>query len=182
MKCLIFLVFLFFNTFVIYCNDNTLTEDNNSDNTNKYYLMLEPEIIFPKQIMGGINLGFGFGKLIDNDDLLLLHGPVLGFETKFSRNDYVYGIKIGYFLDFIHLFGFSFRINSIIYNNQDQLDMRIQPEIGLIIVGALRVSYGYNFALLKTVNEEIGRHRITLAYRVLLFSYDDKWRFSPLGY
>jgi hypothetical protein len=174
---------LFLITVFVYCNDNHSDKNNDSDVFKKYYFMLEPEIIFPKQILGGINIAFGFGHLIDNDDVLLLHGPVLGFETKFSSQDYIYGIKMGYYMDFIHLFGFSFGLNSTIYkNNEDQLDVRIQPEIGIIIVGTLRFSYGYNFALLETVNKEIGKHRITLAFRIPLFSYDNKWHFFPLSY
>jgi hypothetical protein len=56
------------------------------------------------------------------------------------------------------------------YNN-NQWDIRIQPEIGLAIFGVLGVTYGYNFTLLETVNNGIGNHRVTLFYKIDLLDY-----------
>ena len=181
MKRIIFTILLFSITIYTYCND-TLDENNASDDL-KFYLLVEPDIIFPKQIVGNINILLGFDKILEkNIEGLILHGPIIGFETNFIPNDYIYGIKMGYFLDYVHFFGLSFRLNSIAYKNSvNQWDIRIQPEIGLTMFGVLGVTYGYNFALLKTANKGIGHHRVSVFFRIGLLAYYGKkeWDIFP---
>jgi len=176
MKQIIFFIILFFITFYLYCNDNH-SEEN--ENTTLCYLLIQPEIVFQRQIMGNINIAFAFQADILNAFVLQLHGPILGFQTNFIPKDYIYGIKLGYFFDLISYLGYTLRINSFMYiNNNNQLDIRIKPEIGFIILGGLGVTYGYNFALLETTNKGIGNHSVTLFYRrYLLHKYgnDKKW-------
>ena len=109
----------------------------------KFILLIEPNIIFPKQILGNINIALGFTKYIEEGTIL--HGPVVGFETNFIPSDYIWEIKMGYFIDYVHFLGLSFRLNSIMYNNNiNQWDIRIQPEIGITMVGVLGITYGYH--------------------------------------
>jgi hypothetical protein len=183
MKRIIFIIILFFVTFYLYCNDNHSEENEDSDSQLICFLLLQPEVVFPKQIMGNVNIAFAFFGKTDGLALFMLHGPILGFQTNFIPQDYIYGIKLGYFFDLIGYLGSTLRINSFMYvNNVNQLDIRIQPEIGFIICGGLGVTYGYNFALLETTNKEIGNHRVTLFYRIYLLHYygsDKKWYLGP---
>jgi hypothetical protein len=171
---------LFFITVHIYCNDDRSEENN--DSGLKFVIFVEPEIIFPKQIFANINFVLHF-PVKSNFEVAIWHGPVLGFETNFIPNDYIYGIKAGYSFDLAHFTGLTFRLYSIMYNNVNQWDIRIQPEIGLSMFGVLGVTYGYNFPLLETVNKGIGNHRITLFYKIDLLGYwgNKGWGLKPFS-
>jgi hypothetical protein len=181
MKQVIFIVVLFFITVHIYCNDDH--SDENNDSNLKFIIFVEPEIIFPKQIFANINFVLCF-PVKTNIEMAVCNGPVIGFETNFIPKDYIYGIKAGYYFDLIHFIGLTFRLYSIMYNNNvNQLDIRIQPEIGLAIFGVLGVTYGYNFPLLEMVNNGIGNHRVTLFYKIDLLGYwgNNKWGLKPFS-
>ena len=183
MKQIILITILFFVTVYVYCNNDL--DENNESYEIKFYLFAEPNIILSKQIFGNINIALGFDRILKkNIEGMILHGPIIGFETNFIPNDYIYGIKTGYFIDYVHFFGLSFRLNSIMYNNSaNQWDIRIQPEIGLTIFGVLGVTYGYNFTLLETKNRGIGNHRVSLFYRIALLGYygNKKWVPFPIN-
>jgi hypothetical protein len=173
MKRVVFLSVLFFITIHIYCNDN--------DSNEGLFIFVEPDIIFSEQIFGNINLGLLF-FLEPTDEFYIFHGSVIGFETNFISSDYIYGIKAGYCFETYGLFfadflGLTFRLYSIFYhNNVNQWDIRIQPEIGLSFVSIFGVTYGYNFTLSKTVNKEIGNHRVTIFFRIpLSHYYNGRW-------
>src|SRR5690606_27260585 len=73
-------------------------------------------------------------------------GPRLGIESNFRKDDYVYAPKIGYeFSSFI----FIVRSNAIGYINSRKLDLRILPEAGFSLFGALNLAYGYSLSFLE---------------------------------
>jgi len=183
MKQNLFILLLFFISVFVYSDENQSDKEINSNDI-KFYFIIEPNIIFPEQITGSINFLLSFNENVKgNIDGVILHGPVLGFETNFMPYDYAYGIKIGYHFDFVHFLGICFRVNSIMYNDNEKWDIRIQPEIGISILGQLGITYGYNFSLFENKNNVIGNHRIILFYRIVLLGcYKNKdWRFFPMS-
>ncbi len=97
-------------------------------------------------------------------------GPRVGFETNFSKTDFIYAPKIGYE---VNLILFALRASVISYFDNGKTDLRLLPEIGITLFGLIDLTYGYNIPLLNYESSKIGRNRITLSINFDPYVFED---------
>lgn len=86
-------------------------------------------------------------------------GPMIGIESNLNQDHWIYAPKIGFQAAALLM---TFRGSVINYIDKGHTDLRILPEIGIGLMGAINLTYGYNIPLLKFEIPTISRHRISL--------------------
>lgn len=119
--------------------------------------ILSPGISYQRQLMPELNLMLA--KSVIEHGGNAIWGPRIGIESNFSKKDLIVGAKLGYELAGMVL---CFRGTTISYFNQNKIDLRILPEAGISLFGALNLTYGYNIPLLDYRIPGISNHRIAL--------------------
>lgn len=123
----------------------------------KSRLILSPGISYQRQFMPELNLMLA--KSVIEHGGNAIWGPRIGIESNFSKNDLIVGTKLGYEMAGLIV---CFRGNAISYFNQSKIDLRLLPEAGISLFGAVNLTYGYNFPLLDYRIPTISNHRIAL--------------------
>jgi hypothetical protein len=90
-------------------------------------------------------------------------GPRLGIETNFNSGHFIYALKFGYELSGLLI---CLRGNAILYVDGQKTDLRLLPEAGFSLFGAVDLTYGYSIPLLKSRINESPNHRITLIFNL----------------
>jgi hypothetical protein len=124
-------------------------------------LILSPGISYQGQIFGEINLMYS--KLAIEHGGNAIWGPRIGIEANFSRDRFIYAPKVGYELSGMLI---ALRGNAVGYFDDRKLDLRLLPEAGVSLAGAINLTYGYSLPILNHKSTEVARHRITLTANV----------------
>lgn len=119
--------------------------------------MLSPGVSYQRQFMPELNLMLAKISIEQGGDAVW--GPRIGMESNFNKNDFIVGTKIGYELSGMVV---CFRGNAISYFHQGKTDLRLLPEVGLSLFGAVNLTYGYSIPLLDYRISSISNHRLTL--------------------
>jgi hypothetical protein len=145
-----FLLILLFTAFA-------LSDVIGQDKVPERKLILSPGLSFQKQVFGEINLMYS--KLELSHSGTAIYGPRIGIETNFNPDHFIYAPKIGY--EFSGLI-FSFRGSTAGYIDNKKLDLRLLPEAGLSLLGAINLTYGYNIPVLDFRTSKISNHKVSL--------------------
>lgn len=124
-------------------------------------LILSPGISYQGEFFGEINLMYS--RLAIEHGGNTIWGPRIGLEANFSKDRFIYAPKVGYELSGMLI---ALRGNAIGYIDDKKLDLRLLPEAGLSLAGAINLTYGYSLPILNFKSPEVARHRITLTANV----------------
>ena len=179
-----FALILFFSLVPLFCEEKAGSPGDHA----KYFLYFGSETGYQNQFLMNIHtmLAFSSEKLPIG---VLVHGPVLGFETNFDTKNYFWGIKTGYYLDQVigYFPGLTLRLNALFYYNGSLWDIRLMPEIGFNIFTCITFTLGYSIPMLENTfsgipmweNREThtGNFRISIGLKVPLFYYGgNSWK------
>ncbi|MBB6609912.1 hypothetical protein H7F15_02580 [Pontibacter sp. Tf4] len=145
-----FVLFLVFNLIV-------LSDVIGQVNLPERRLILSPGLSFQNQVFGEVNLMYSRLELSHSGTAI--YGPRIGIETNFNPEHFIYAPKIGYELSGLI---FSFRGSAVGYIDNRKLDLRLLPEAGLSLLGAVNLTYGYNIPVSDFRTAEISNHKISL--------------------
>ena len=120
-------------------------------------LIMSPGLIYQGQFLGELNLMLS--RLDMTAGGSAIWGPRIGLESSFRSDNYMIAPKIGY--EFSGLL-FCLRANALSYFQNGDIDLRILPEIGLSLSGAMNLCYGYNIHIYKDKINDVSNHRISL--------------------
>lgn len=93
----------------------------------------------------------------------VISGPRIGIESHLKQNSKVHAPKIGYEISGSII---CLRGNLINYNFNGKNDLRILPEIGLSLFGAVNLTYGYNIPITNYEIVNLSRNRFTLTFNL----------------
>lgn len=131
----------------------------------KNELVFSPEVSYQKQFFLGLGLIYADFKSLHDGSMngTVVAGPkiVIGFNCN-SANPIVI-TKMGYELSgqFVCL-----RANAVYYQGKQKSDLRLLPEIGFTLLGAVDLTYGIGFPLLKNRIDEVSRSTISLSFNL----------------
>jgi len=97
---------------------------------------------------------------------LFNHNAAFGLETNFL-NGLSLGPKLAYEINYILLQGRFSLIDLMDLKGENNLIFR--PEIGLTLIGLFSINYGYNYCIIKNVNDLIGKHQIGISFNLFYF-------------
>lgn len=120
-------------------------------------LILSPGMSYQGQFFGEMNLMYS--KYYIGHGGNAIWGPRLGVEVNFNKDRFIYAPKVGYELSGLLL---AVRGNAVGYIDNKRLDLRLLPEAGISLLGAVNLTYGYSLPVLNFKSKEVARHRITL--------------------
>ncbi len=132
-------------------------------------LIVSPALNYQGQWFGELNLMLSSFESGGPCNPPVLYGPRIGVEANFSKNRFIYAPKIGYEFNALLI---AVRGNVVSYIDNDQIDLRILPEIGLSMLGGVNIMYGYNIPTLNFRSPEINKHRISFTINL----DPDLWR------
>jgi hypothetical protein len=120
---------------------------------------------------GWLEAGVSHHKLIGSVQKMTSGGPYAAADVKPSLHKPVVGAKVGYSYGWFLLGG---DLSAGYYTDFHNSQLTITPALGLSIVGAYSLLYGYNFRLLPDGLPAPGRHRISLS---IVSGFDaERWR------
>ncbi|MEZ4805283.1 MAG: hypothetical protein R2852_07325 [Bacteroidia bacterium] len=93
-------------------------------------------------------------------------GTRIGIESNLNMDNLILAPKLGYEMNAGVL---CFRGNVISYFDNNTVDLRILPEVGITAFGVLSIMYGYSIPMLNQRSESIRRSRFTLSANIPLF-------------
>ena len=138
---------------------SAIGQDMSEDNKPK--LILSPGISYQGQFFGEINLMYS--KFAIEHSGNAIWGPRIGIEANFNHDKFIYAPKVGYEFSGMLI---ALRGNAVGYIDDKKLDLRLLPEAGISLLGAVNLTYGYNLPILSFKSTEVARHRITLTANV----------------
>ncbi|WP_207434054.1 hypothetical protein [Sabulibacter ruber] len=124
-------------------------------------VIVSPGVSYQGQFFGEFNLMYS--KLWGEHFGTFLIGPRLGIETNFNPTNFIYAPKIGYEISGLL---FSTRANMVGYIENENLDLRLLPELGTSLLGLVNLNYGYNIPLKTFRATDVSKHRVTLTANV----------------
>ncbi len=133
--------------------------------TNKNKIIFSPGLSYQRTLFAEINLMY-----IDDEATKggpcnggIAAGTRVGMEINVTGKDRMIAPKIGYELSGSLL---CMRINSIYYIKNNEKDLRLLPEIGFSLGGAINLTYGYGFSVLNQKISQISKSRVTLTFNL----------------
>ena len=120
-------------------------------------VILSPGVSYQGQFFGELNLMFS--KLWIEHAGTAIIGPRIGVESNFNPTKFIYAPKIGYEISGLLI---AMRASTIGYIEKGKLDLRILPELGTSLLGAVNLTYGYNIPLKTFRATDVTKHRVTL--------------------
>jgi hypothetical protein len=143
----------------VFSQSDTTKQTISKVHEDKAHFILSAGISYQKQAVGEIGVIYGYSSLSDVCNPGGVVGIKLASEFNFNRNKFFIAPKLGAELNY---FIFGLRLNVIDYTDFMYHDFKFTPEIGLSLMGAINLFYGYNCSLTPKRLENIGTHRITL--------------------
>ena len=117
-------------------------------------------IVFQHQFFLDANVLVGHYIAIDGKiPLIGINGWRAGLESSFDFDNHIIGPKVG--LDFSFL-PVSARLSAINYFQDDKSQLRLLPELGISIGGAVNLSYGYGQKIIGDKIYKLSYHRVSL--------------------
>lgn len=124
-------------------------------------LILSPGFSYQGQFFGEINLMYASHYIGHGGNAIW--GPRIGIEANVNQDRFVYAPKLGYELSGLLI---ALRGNAVGYIDNKRIDLRLLPEAGISLLGAINLTYGYNLPVLRFKSPEVARHRITFTVNV----------------
>jgi hypothetical protein len=130
---------------------------------NKKKLVLNPGVSYQKQFFVELNLIYADAKSLSEKSH---NGPVVagsrfGIEYNCNPVNTIVAPKIGYELSGQLI---CVRANTVYYIGKHYNDLRLSPEIGFSLLGAINLTYGIGIPLLNQRINEVSKSRITLSF------------------
>ncbi len=117
-------------------------------------------IIFQHQFFLDANVLIGqYSALEGKIPLIGILGWRAGLESSFDFDRQIIGPKIGYEISY---FPFSIRASVVNYFQDDKSQLRVVPELGISIGGAVNLSYGYGQKIIGDKIYKLSYHRVSL--------------------
>lgn len=124
-------------------------------------LILSPGISYQGQFFGEINLMYASHYIGHGGNAIW--GPRVGIEANVNKDRFIYAPKLGFELSGLLI---AVRGNAVGYIDNKRLDLRLLPEAGISLLGAVNLTYGYNLPILSFKSPEVARHRVTLTANI----------------
>ena len=129
----------------------------NKKNSSSMHIILSPGISYNNELFGEVNIMNSHP--IGECDLFGTYGLRIGIESNFNKNNFILGTKMGYEFSIIFL---TVRGNVISYFHNDQVDLRIEPEVGFCYQGTISLTWGFNLQTFKNTIYGVPFNRISI--------------------
>jgi len=107
-----------------------------------------------------ITVGYGYGFVINNrTSPMAILAPYFQFEFSPNSNNQIYGQKIGIEFSAVIL---SAKLSFSRYQQLNNIQYSLTPEIGLTLLSIITLTYGYNFNTSSKKIENISEHVISI--------------------
>jgi hypothetical protein len=167
-KFTLLIPFLIYTQVVFSQVDSSASINKNIWASEKHYFF-SGGIVYDGHTYGDIGIVYG----ITNTTRMIepsLAGYRFGSEFMFDNEKFIMGPKVSAELDVLIIGG---RINIIDYTDFTYHDVKLTPEIGFTVDGAVDLFYGYNITLTNSEIKKVGEHRISL-----IINFDKEyWKF-----
>ena len=126
-------------------------------------LVLSPAISYQKQLFAELNFIYANTNALSNKshNTAVVAGPRIGIEYNCNPANTIVVSKAGYELSGQLI---CVRANMVYYMGKHNNDLRLLPEIGFSLLGAINLTYGIAIPLLNQKITELSKSRITLSF------------------
>ncbi len=132
-------------------------------NPNQKGFVFSPGITYQSNFYLDVNLLYGitFNNSPTKIPIIYYQGFRLGAESStIGVDNYTIAPKIGY--EYCPMF-FSLRLSGAVYFQNDNIQPRIIPELGLSLSTFINITYGYGFNLSHSNIQDLSHHRLTIS-------------------
>jgi len=143
----------------IYCGQAFGQSDVTRIDEDKAHFIISAGISYQKELVGELGFIYGYSAPPGPCTSGNLRGLKFATEFNFNSDNFFIAPKVGVEFDYLIL---GARLNIIDYTDFTYHDFKFTPEIGLSLMGAFDIFYGYNYSLTDKRIENIGTNRITL--------------------
>ncbi|MES2848931.1 MAG: hypothetical protein V4685_07740 [Bacteroidota bacterium] len=150
-------------SFILFLITVSITHAQSNSINGGHTFIISPGTSYQSQFFAELNLMYAGDKSLNGGPCSgsFAAGPRIGVEYNFNSSNNIIAPKIGYEVSGLVI---CLRANAVYYIGKHINDLRLLPEAGFSLTGAINLTYGFSIPLLSNRLTEVSRSRITLTF------------------